>query len=165
MLYVSFVEIFYKGVDALAGACGDYWGYWINVASLFGGMFLIGIIDNLIPSAENPHETHAGEATKWAFSQNGRPYSIWRLERIWNMACKNAKIKITLYNGLKYCFGCQRIEQGFTKVDLKEVFGHRDMRSVDRYAKYQIGRVGEIMRGRFCANLVQAKMEVSNYAK
>jgi ZIP family zinc transporter len=59
MLYVSFVEIFYKGVDALAEAYGDYWGYWINTASFFGGMFLIGIIDNLIPSAENPHETHA----------------------------------------------------------------------------------------------------------
>ena len=26
MLYVSFVEIFYKGVDALAEAYGDYWG-------------------------------------------------------------------------------------------------------------------------------------------
>ncbi len=59
MLYVSFVEIFYKGVDALAEAYGDYWGHWINAASFFGGMFLIGIIDNLIPSAENPHETHA----------------------------------------------------------------------------------------------------------
>ena len=59
MLYVSFVEIFYKGVDALAEAYGDYWGPWINAASFFGGMFLVGIIDNLIPSAENPHETHA----------------------------------------------------------------------------------------------------------
>ena len=59
MLYVSFVEIFYKGVDALAETYGDYWGHWINAASFFGGMFLIGIIDNLIPSAENPHETHA----------------------------------------------------------------------------------------------------------
>ena len=61
MLYVSFVEIFYKGFDALAEAYGDYWGHWINAASFFGGMFLIGIIDNLIPSAENPHEAHAEE--------------------------------------------------------------------------------------------------------
>jgi len=59
MLYVSFVEIFYKGVDVLAEAYGDNWGRWINAASFFGGMFLVGIIDNLIPSAENPHETHA----------------------------------------------------------------------------------------------------------
>jgi len=37
--------------------------------------------------------------------------------------------------------------------------------SVDRYAKYQLNRVGEIMRGKVCANLVQEKNEVPNYAK
>jgi len=63
MLYVSFVEIFYKGVDALADAYGEYWGHWVNAVSFFGGMFLIGIIDNLIPSAENPHEIHTEKET------------------------------------------------------------------------------------------------------
>ncbi|MEA1951109.1 MAG: zinc transporter ZupT, partial [Planctomycetota bacterium] len=63
MLYVSFVEIFIKGTDAMVAAYGDYWGHWINVASFFGGMGLIGIIDNLIPSAENPHETHTEQET------------------------------------------------------------------------------------------------------
>lgn len=57
MLYVSFVEIFYKGVDALTIRYGDYWGHWLNAASFFGGMLLIGLIDNLIPAPENPHET------------------------------------------------------------------------------------------------------------
>ena len=57
MLYVSFVEIFYKGVDALTTRYGDYWGHWVNAASFFGGMLLIGLIDNLIPAPENPHET------------------------------------------------------------------------------------------------------------
>jgi zinc transporter, ZIP family len=59
MLYVSFVEIFFKGVESLTQRYGDYWGHWINAASFFGGMLLIGLIDNLIPSAENPHETHS----------------------------------------------------------------------------------------------------------
>ena len=63
MLYVSFVEIFYKGSDALLEAYGNYWGHWINAASFFGGVVLIGIIDALIPSAENPHETHSEEET------------------------------------------------------------------------------------------------------
>ncbi len=63
MLYVSFVEIFFKGVQALTGRYGDYWGHWINVASFFGGMLLIGLIDNLIPAAENPHETHSEAET------------------------------------------------------------------------------------------------------
>ena len=61
MLYVSFVEIFVKGTDALVAAYGNSWGHWINVASFFGGILLIGIIDESIPSAENPHETHTEE--------------------------------------------------------------------------------------------------------
>ncbi len=63
MLYVSFVEIFYKGTDTLVSRYGDPAGHWINAASFFGGMLLIGLIDNLIPAAENPHETHAEAET------------------------------------------------------------------------------------------------------
>ena len=63
MLYVSFVEIFYKGVDALVAVYGESAGHWINAASFFGGMFFIGAIDNLIPSAKNPHEVHEEEET------------------------------------------------------------------------------------------------------
>src|SRR5512134_1521095 len=63
MLYVSFVEIFYKGVGALTTTYGEYWGHWVNAASFFGGMILIGLVDNLIPAAENPHETHSEKET------------------------------------------------------------------------------------------------------
>ena len=59
MLYVSFVEILVKGSDSLAAAYGEYWGHWLNAASFFGGILLIGIIDNLIPAAENPHDIHS----------------------------------------------------------------------------------------------------------
>jgi zinc transporter, ZIP family len=61
MLYVSFVEIFFKGVASLTEHYGDYWGHWINTASFFAGILLIGLIDNMIPAAENPHETHADD--------------------------------------------------------------------------------------------------------
>ena len=64
MLYVSFVEIFFKGVEALTQRYGDYWGHWVNAASFFGGMLLIGLIDNLIPSGENPHEIHSEVETQ-----------------------------------------------------------------------------------------------------
>lgn len=63
MLYVSFVEIFFKGAESLTARYGDEWGHWINTASFFGGLLLIGLIDNLIPSAENPHETPSEEET------------------------------------------------------------------------------------------------------
>ena len=61
MLYVSFVEIFYKGTGALLEAYGNPLGHWINAASFFGGIVLIGLIDALIPAAENPHEMHSEE--------------------------------------------------------------------------------------------------------
>ncbi len=64
MLYVSFVEIFYKGVESLVERYGEIWGHWVNAASFFGGMLLIGLIDNLIPAAENPHETHSELETR-----------------------------------------------------------------------------------------------------
>ena len=63
MLYVSFVEIFVKGADSLVAAYGDPLGHWINAASFFAGILLIGTIDALIPSAENPHETHTEQET------------------------------------------------------------------------------------------------------
>jgi ZIP family zinc transporter len=64
MLYVSFVEIFPKGVDCLTERYGEYWGHWVNAASFFGGLLVIGLIDNLIPAAENPHETHSEAETR-----------------------------------------------------------------------------------------------------
>ena len=63
MLYVSFVEIFFKGLTALTGRFGDYWGHWINAGSFFGGMLVIGLIDNLIPAGENPHEIRSETET------------------------------------------------------------------------------------------------------
>jgi len=64
MLYISFVEIFVKGNEALVARYGDPFGCWVNVASFFGGMLLIGLIDSVIPSAENPHEIHDESETR-----------------------------------------------------------------------------------------------------
>lgn len=64
MLYVSFVEIFFKGVESLVPRFGETGAHWINTGSFFGGMLLIGLIDNLIPAAENPHEVHSERETR-----------------------------------------------------------------------------------------------------
>jgi ZIP family zinc transporter len=59
MLYVSFVEIFAeKGASALVEYYGYTMGHWVNAASFFAGIALIGLIDALIPHSENPHEVH-----------------------------------------------------------------------------------------------------------
>ncbi len=60
MLYISFMEILPEGAEALAEAYGETGGQWANVGAFFLGIALIAIIDALVPSAENPHEIHAG---------------------------------------------------------------------------------------------------------
>ena len=52
MIYVSFVELFAES----------------TVACFFGGILLIGVIDRLVPSFENPHEMHSVE------EMNRRPH-------------------------------------------------------------------------------------------
>ncbi len=61
MIYVSMVEIYQKAFASLESALGESTGGWVAVISFFGGMVLIGLIDKLIPSAENPHELHSVE--------------------------------------------------------------------------------------------------------
>jgi len=61
MIYVSMIEIFLKAKTALVEHLGVVGGNWATVGGFFGGMFLIAIIDKLVPSVENPHEIHLVE--------------------------------------------------------------------------------------------------------
>lgn len=62
MIYISFMELLYNArinITELAG--GETKGNLITSAAFFGGMLLAGLIDKLIPDAENPHELHSVE--------------------------------------------------------------------------------------------------------
>lgn len=59
MIYVSFVEILVKARESLVEVWGDVLGNWSTVAAFFAGIVLIGLIDKLVPSAENPHNTRS----------------------------------------------------------------------------------------------------------
>ena len=56
MIYVSFVEIFPKAHESLAVVYGDKMGHWYTLIAFFVGIGIIALIDNLVPSYENPHE-------------------------------------------------------------------------------------------------------------
>jgi ZIP family zinc transporter len=56
MIYVSMVDIFFKAKESLVSSLGVVTGSWVNVGAFFAGMFLIAIIDKLVPASENPHE-------------------------------------------------------------------------------------------------------------
>lgn len=61
MIYVSMIEIFPKAKDALVADLGPTKGYWWTTLAFFGGIILIGVIDKLVPSFENPHEARSIE--------------------------------------------------------------------------------------------------------
>ncbi len=61
MIYVSFVEIFTKAEETLIPFFGDTGATAVTVAAFFGGMLLIGIIDKLVPTVDNPHEPRSVE--------------------------------------------------------------------------------------------------------
>ncbi len=61
MVYVSFVEIFFKAKESLSMELGERMGTILTVSAFFGGMAVIALIDKLIPKVENPHEMHKVE--------------------------------------------------------------------------------------------------------
>ena len=61
MIYVSFVDLLATAQQTLSEALGESMGTWLATGSFFGGILVIGIIDRLIPSYENPHEARAIE--------------------------------------------------------------------------------------------------------
>jgi len=66
MIYVSMIEIFVKAKDSLSAAMGAKSGYIWTVVAFFAGIFIIAIIDKLIPSYENPHELNVGSKIEHA---------------------------------------------------------------------------------------------------
>ena len=56
MIYVSLVEIFAQAKADLVAELGQVKGYWLTVGAFFAGIFVMAIIDKLIPAVDNPHE-------------------------------------------------------------------------------------------------------------
>lgn len=61
MIYVSFVEILASASDRFESAFGPTKGEWYTILFFFAGVAIIALIDNLVPSKENPHEARSIE--------------------------------------------------------------------------------------------------------
>ena len=72
MIYVSFIEIFTTAKDALVEVHGDLVGVWATVGAFFCGILIIGLIDRVIPSYENPHEARSIEEMQQSVAQEAR---------------------------------------------------------------------------------------------
>jgi len=64
MIYISFVELFFESRNLMIEHFGDKLGIIYSVLAFFGGVLLIALIDKLVPSFENPHETRKVEELK-----------------------------------------------------------------------------------------------------
>ena len=56
MLYVSMIDIYSEVLDILIPELGAKQGYFVAIVSFFCGMFLIAIIEKLVPEAQSPHD-------------------------------------------------------------------------------------------------------------
>ncbi len=90
MIYVSMVEIFQEARLNLVNELGNVKGSWITVIAFFTGIFIIGIIDKLIPSSENPHELHSIEEINEENPERG--HHIRQIEKR-EKALKNKKLQ------------------------------------------------------------------------
>jgi len=57
MIFVSFAEFLFEAKRMLGDVFGESQGYLLTLVSFFSGMLLIALIDRLVPSYENPHES------------------------------------------------------------------------------------------------------------
>lgn len=64
MIYVSMIEIFPKANESLSSQLGDKMGTIATTLAFFTGIFIIALIDKLIPSDINPHEVYSSEKGK-----------------------------------------------------------------------------------------------------
>jgi len=57
MIYISFVELLMESRILLIGEIGEIGGSLLTVAAFFCGLLFAGLIDKMVPSYENPHES------------------------------------------------------------------------------------------------------------
>ncbi len=78
MLYVSFMEVLAEARSHLVAGMGEGPGHWTMVAAFFGGILLIGLIDRVVPSFENPHEIHRVEELNQCALPQGKVRKLMR---------------------------------------------------------------------------------------
>lgn len=91
MIYVSFMEIYPESIHILSQDFSEQNAKWIALFTLFFGMFLVALIDKLVPEFENPHTAHKIEE----LSQEQQPIKSER--NLFRMGIMSA-IAIAIHN-------------------------------------------------------------------
>lgn len=94
-----------------------------------------------------------GNGSEFVFVKKWRgrwiPYSNQMLNLIWNRANQASGVqKINLYNGTRHSFGCQRLNEGYSLDEIKQVMGHSSTKMTERYAAYTLTTLQGIIKGK-----------------
>lgn len=73
MIFISLVELLNDSRTRLGEIYGENSGFLYALIAFFGGMALIAIIDNLVPSYENPHEVGDLSINENGAAKDGSP--------------------------------------------------------------------------------------------
>ena len=102
MIYVSFVEILPESVASFSEMFGDVRASWYATLCFFTGVFIVLVLDRLIPSFENPNEMHRIEEVdvcgkKDGCGRRGRRKMNRRCNKLFRLGIVTA-IVIALHN-------------------------------------------------------------------
>lgn len=121
-----------------------------------GEFRVYGLTDRAREIVETERRRHP--FSKFVFMNKGWHYSASVLSRIWNGACKEAGIKIKLYNAARHSLGCQLLNEGYSLDLVQDALGHRTQGMTRRYAQRSRAQVTEALQNR--GKVVQFKKEV-----
>ena len=88
---------------------------------------------------------------------------IWNaMSEEWTRACDQVGVKVRLYEGTKHSFGTRLREEGVDLDAIKDVMGHADRRSTERYARLTGRGVVHALRPRIGTGLAHARNRPEN---
>lgn len=82
MILVSFIEIYPNALEELSSVYSDKRAFLISMASFFGGMLIIALIDKVLPEDDaNPHELYSEEEME-EFVEQGEVHQSSKLYKM-----------------------------------------------------------------------------------
>jgi len=78
----------------------------------------------------------------------GRPYSATGIRKIWQRACKNAKVPyINFYNATRHSIASQALNAGVSLDRISAALGHSNLEITRRYASLNVQKIRDVVDG------------------
>lgn len=89
----------------------------------------------------------AGKHPKQFLFINTRTNKGYLPKAVWYQWHKHARVDVTLYEGTRHSFGSQLIQNNDVAV-VKELMGHSDIRTTQKYLHFRMAHLAEVVRDR-----------------